>query len=151
MMDEVRQVANSKTRGLGVSVVDVRLKKVELPEDVRDSVYQRMEKERAKIAREIRSQGNEQAKKIRAEAERQRSEILSRAYSQSEQTRGQGDATSARVYADAYSANREFYNLYRSLNAYQAAFANNRDVLLLNPDSDFFKYFNSSQPLGGTQ
>lgn len=147
LMNEIRQEANERLSGLGVRVVDVRIKKVELPEDVRDSVYLRMEKERAKIAREIRSQGNEQAKKIKAEAERVRAEIIAESYNQAQQTRGAGDANSARVYAEAFTANPEFYNLYRSLDAYRTAFSNNRDVLLLKPDTEFFKYFNSSTPV----
>lgn len=146
LMNEVRQEANARTTGLGIRVMDVRIKKVELPEDVRESVYLRMEKERAKIAREIRSEGNEQAKKIKAEAERVRAEIIAESYNQAQQIRGEGDANSARVYADAFTANPEFYNLYRSLDAYRTAFSNNRDVLLLKPDSEFFKYFNSSTP-----
>jgi len=149
LMNEIGRIANEKTRGLGIRIVDVRIKKVELPEDVRESVYQRMEKEREAIAREIRSQGNEQAKKITAEADRVRAEIIADSYSQAQQTRGLGDASSAGVYAEAYTANPEFYSLYRSLDAYRKAFANNRDVFLLNPNSEFFKYFRESAP--GTQ
>ncbi|MBX2826339.1 MAG: protease modulator HflC [Gammaproteobacteria bacterium] len=146
LMNEISRIANEKTRGLGIRVVDVRIKKVELPEDVRESVYQRMEKERAAIAREIRSQGEEQAKKITAEADRVRAEIIAESYSQAQQTRGLGDASSARVYAEAYTVNPEFYSMYRSLDAYRKAFSNNRDVLLLNPDSEFFRYFRNSTP-----
>jgi len=146
LMSEITRVSNEKVRGLGIRIVDVRIKKVELPEDVRESVYLRMEKERAKIAREIRSQGNEQAKKIKAEAERVRAVIIAESYSEAQQTRGAGDAESARVYAEAYTADPEFYDLYRSLDAYRTAFSRNRDVLLLKPDSEFFKYFNTSTP-----
>ncbi len=146
LMNEISRIANEKTTGLGIRIVDVRVKKVELPEDVRESVYARMEKEREKIAREIRSEGNEQAKKIKAEAERVRAEIIAESYNQAQQTRGAGDANSARVYAEAFTENPEFYNLYRSLDAYRNAFSNNRDVLLLKPDTEFFKYFNSSSP-----
>lgn len=145
LMEEINRVANEKTTGLGIRIVDVRIKKVELPEDVRESVYQRMEKERAKIAREIRSEGQESAKKIRAEADRIRTETIAAAYNTAQTTRGEGDAESARIYAVAYSEDPEFYNLYRSLNAYKNAFSGNNDVLLLQPDSEFFKYFNQSR------
>ena len=130
-----------QAENLGIEVVDVRIKKVELPEDVRESVYQRMEKDRAKIAREIRSEGEESAKKIRAAADRIREETLATAYATAEQTRGTGDAESARIYAEAYTKDPEFYSLYRSLSAYRRAFNGSGDILLLQPDSDFFKYF----------
>ena len=103
-----------------------------------------MEKERATIAREIRSEGEELARKIRAEADRLRAETIAEAYSTSEQNRGSGDATSTRVYAEAYAENPEFYRLYRSLNAYREAFSNPGDVLLLQADSHFFQSFNNS-------
>ncbi len=144
LMSEISENTNAKTTELGIRVVDVRVKKVELPEDVRESVYQRMEKERAKIAAEIRSEGQEQSRKVRAEADRVRAETLATAYSTAEQTRGLGDAESARIYAEAYSADPEFFSLYRSLNAYRTAFGSSRDVMLLNPDSEFFKYFSGS-------
>ncbi len=143
LMREIRDSVNSETSNLGILLEDVRIKKVELPEDVRESVYQRMEKERAAIAREIRSEGEELAKKIRAEADRVRAETIAAAYSESEQNRGLGDAESARVYAEAYKEDPEFYRLYRSLNAYREAFNGPGDVLLLQPDSEFFNYFNN--------
>lgn len=144
LMTAIQQAVNSQAESLGIEVVDVRIKQVELPEAVQESVYQRMDKERAAIAREIRSEGEETAKIIVAGADRQRSEILASAYSTSEQTRGEGDAISAKTYADAYSSDAEFYNLYRSLQAYRSAFSGGNDVLMLKPDSDFFKYFNAS-------
>lgn len=142
LMAEIRDSVNAKTSSLGFIVIDVRIKKVELPEDVRESVYQRMEKERATIASEIRSEGEELARKIRAEADRMRAETIAKAYSASEQNRGAGDANSTRVYANAYAENPEFYKMYRSLNAYREAFNGPGDVLLLQPDSEFFQYFN---------
>ncbi len=145
LMDEIRDSLGEQARTLGIEVIDVRVKKVELPEDVRESVYRRMEKDRAKIASEIRSTGDESAKKIRATADRIREQTLATAYSQAEITRGTGDAESARVYAEAYSQNPKFYSLYRSLSAYRRAFSGNNDVLLLNPNSEFFRYFNGSQ------
>lgn len=141
LRQEIQTSVNSQAANLGIEIVDVRFKKVELPEDVRASVYQRMEKDRAKIAREIRSEGEEQAKIIRAGADRAREELLAGAYATAEQTRGDGDAESARVYAEAYTKDPEFYSLYRSLSAYRSAFSGGGDVLLLDPDSEFFKFF----------
>jgi len=149
LREEIQASVDLQAENLGIKIVDVRIKKVELPDDVRESVYQRMEKGRAKIAREIRSEGEESAKKIRASADRSREELLANAYSTAEQTRGNGDAESARVYAEAYSQNPEFYSLYRSLSAYRSAFSGGNDVLVLKPDSEFFKYFNG--PLGATK
>ena len=143
LREEILAAVDGQAENLGIEVVDVRVKKVELPEDVRESVYQRMEKDREKIAREIRSEGEESAKRIRAAADRIREETLATAYAQAEQTRGAGDAESARIYAEAYSRDPEFYSLYRSLGAYRRAFSGN-DVLLLSPDSEFFQYFNGS-------
>ena len=143
LREEILAAVDGQAENLGIDVVDVRVKKVELPEDVRESVYQRMEKDREKIAREIRSEGEESAKRIRAAADRIREETLATAYAEAEQTRGDGDAESARVYAEAYSRDPEFYSLYRSLSAYRRAFSGN-DVLLLSPDSEFFQYFNGS-------
>lgn len=142
LMTEIGGKLDSQAAGLGIEIVDVRIKKVELPEDVRDSVYQRMEKERAKIAQEIRSEGEESAKKIRATANRVREETLANAYARAESTRGVGDAESARVYAEAYTQNAEFYSLYRSLSAYRQAFSGDNNVIMLKPDSEFFRYFN---------
>lgn len=142
LREEIQKSVDLQSESLGIDIIDVRIKKVELPEDVRESVYQRMEKDRAKIAREIRSEGEESAKKIRASADRIREELLAGAYSTAQQTRGNGDAESARIYAEAYTQNPEFYSLYRSLGAYRSAFSGGGDVLLLKPDSEFFKYFN---------
>lgn len=143
LMGAIQQVVNAQTLALGIEVADVRIKQVELPENVQDSVYSRMEKERAAIAREIRSEGEETAKIIVAGADRQRAEILASAYSTAEQTRGEGDAQSAQTYAEAFSEDPEFYSLYRSLQAYRSAFSGGNDVMMLQPDSDFFRYFNS--------
>ena len=151
MMSEIRTALDDKAGSLGIEIVDVRIKKVELPEDVLESVYRRMEKDRDKIAREIRSEGKESAQRIRAAADRVREETLARAYSQAEQTRGTGDGTSARVYAEAYSKDPEFYSLYRSLSAYRQAFSGSNNVLVLRPDSEFFKYFNGPAGAGGKQ
>lgn len=144
LREEILASVDRQAESLGIEIVDVRVKKVELPGDVRESVFRRMEQDRAKIAREIRSQGEEEAKKIRATADRIREELLAEAYSQAEQTRGMGDAESARTYAEAYTQDPDFYSLYRSLSAYRSAFSGSGDVLLLKPDSEFFKYFNGA-------
>ncbi|MEW6764519.1 MAG: protease modulator HflC [Pseudomonadota bacterium] len=141
MMDAVRTSANQEAAKLGIEVVDVRILRIDLPAEVSDSVYRRMEKERATVAKSFRSRGEEQAKKITADADRQREEILAEAYSQSQQIRGEGDAEAARLYAEAYGKDQEFFNFYRSLQAYGRAFTGKDDVLVLQPDSDFFRYF----------
>lgn len=144
IMQEVAVATNEQAAPLGVEIVDVRVKKVELPEDVSDSVYSRMRQERAKVAKDFRSKGQEKAKGIVADAERQRSELLAEAYNTSQQIRGKADASAAEIYAKAYGKDPEFYAMYRSLNAYKATFSGKNDVLLIRPDSQFFKYFNSA-------
>ena len=116
-----------------------------MPENVSNNVYRRMATERQTVAKEFRSRGEEQAKQIRANADRQREEILAEAYRKSEEIRGEGDATSAKTYADAYNQDREFYSFYRSMKAYETSFGNNQDMILLSPESDFFKYFKNSK------
>jgi len=148
---EILLAVDEQAKDLGIEVFDVRIKKVELPDDVRESVFQRMEKDRAKIAREIRSEGEEQSKRIRAEADRIREQTLATAYAQAEETRGTGDAESAKIYAEAYTKDPEFYKLYRSLSAYRNAFSGGNDVLLLKPDSEFFQYFNGALGAAPTQ
>ena len=143
LMDEIKEGLASEAESFGIEIIDVRIKQIELPEDVRDSVYQRMEKDRAKIASEFRSEGDEEAKKIRATADRIRVETLAAAYAEAENTRGAGDAESAKTYAEAYEQDPEFYSLHRSLSAYRSAFSGSSDVMLLNPESEFFRYFNS--------
>ena len=128
----------------GIELIDVRVKKVELPDNVSNNVYRRMATERQTVDTDFRSRGEEQAKQIRANADRQREEILAEAYRKSEQIRGEGDAAAAKTYADAYNQDKEFYSFYRSLRAYEQSFGNNQDVILLSPDSDFFKYFKDS-------
>ncbi len=144
IMQEVAVATNEQANPLGVEIVDVRVKKVELPPDVSDSVYRRMEQERAKVAKDFRSKGQEKAKGIVADAERQRSELLAEAYNESQQIRGEADAEAAEIYAKAYGKDPEFYAMYRSLNAYKSTFSGKNDVLLIKPDSQFFKYFNSA-------
>jgi len=145
IMQEVTDKAGVKIRDLGIELIDVRVKKVELPDNVSVNVYRRMATERQTVAREFRSRGEEQAKQIRANADRQREEILAEAYRKSEQIRGEGDATAAKTYADSYNQDREFYSFTRSLKAYEASFGNNQNIILLSPDSDFFKFFKNSK------
>lgn len=125
---------------LGIEVVDVRVKRIDLPPELSSQVYRRMTSERTKEATEIRSTGKERSEKIRASADRERTIEMANAYRDAEQLRGQGDAEAASIYADAFSRDEEFYAFIRSLNAYKAAFSNKSDILLVEPNSDFFKY-----------
>ncbi len=145
IMDIVRKRANAEAKDLGVEIVDVRIKRADLPPQVSTSVFQRMEKERAAVAKQFRSEGQEKAKGIRADAERQRSEILSKAYAEGQKIRGEGDARATAIYNDAFTRDEEFYAFYRSLDAYRQAFSNKNDLLVLEPDSDFFRYFGDSR------
>ena len=138
-------LANKQVNELGIKVADVRIKRIDLPPEVSTSVYQRMEAERERVAKELRSQGAEAAERIEAEADRQRTVILAEAYRDAERIRGEGDSAASETYAKAYNKNPEFYALYRSLNAYKTSFDNKSDILVLQPDSEFFKYFNSSK------
>lgn len=130
---------------LGVEVVDVRVKRIDLPPEVSEPVYRRMKAEREKEARELRSKGKEEAEKIRSSAEREKTILEAQAYSQAERARGEGDAQAAATYASAYSKDAEFYAFVRSLNAYRSAFKNKGDIMLVDPQSDFFKYLNDSK------
>ena len=130
---------------LGVEVIDLRVKKIDLPSEVSDSVYNRMRTERERLARELRAQGNEVAEKIRATADKDKTIILADAYREAEETRGTGDAKATATYAEAYTKDPEFYDFTRSLKAYQATFQSKGDILLIDPDSDFFKYLDNSK------
>ena len=129
---------------LGVEVIDLRVKKIDLPFEVSDSVYNRMRTERERLARELRAQGNEVAEKIRATADKDKTIILADAYREAEETRGSGDAKATATYAEAYTKDPEFYDFTRSLKAYQSTFQSKGDILIIDPDSDFFKYLNNS-------
>ena len=131
---------------LGLRVVDVRVKRIDLPSEVSNSVYERMRTERERLARELRSRGKELAEGIRADADRQSTVILANAYRESEVTRGEGDAQAASIYANAYNKDPEFYSFHRSLMAYRESFKSGSDVLLLKPDSEFFRYLQGSKP-----
>jgi modulator of FtsH protease HflC len=142
--DEIMRVVTEKleedARRIGVSIVDVRLKRVELPQEVSESVYRRMEAERRAVASELRSQGFSEAEKIRAEAERDRQIIIADAYKQAQRIKGEGDQKASAIYAKAFSENPEFYSFYRSLEGYRAGLGKRSDVLVLEPNSEFFKY-----------
>ena len=143
---EILKLVTMTTAGLqkdlGLAVVDVRTKRIDLPEKVSESVYQRMRSERNRVAKELRAKGAEAAERIRADADREREIILANAYRDSEKLRGEGDAKATNIYANVYERDKEFYSLYRSLNAYQKSFEQGNDILILKPESDFFRYFN---------
>jgi membrane protease subunit HflC len=143
MMENLTIGANAQVKQFGIEIIDVRIKQIELPDDVRDAVYQRMRAERARVAAEHRAQGEENAKGIRAVAERERTVLLAEAQRDADTLRGEGDARATGIYAEAYGKNEEFYGFYRSMNAYRDALASKQDILVLQPDSEFFRYFNS--------
>lgn len=146
LMDKLTLQLNSIALDeLGVEVIDLRVKKIDLPPEVSDSVYNRMRTERERLAKELRAQGNEVAEKIRATADKEKTIILADAYRQAEEIKGNGDAIATSTYADAYSKDPEFYDFTRSLKAYQSTFGSKSDILLINPDSDFFKYLDDSK------
>ncbi|MEH6617307.1 MAG: protease modulator HflC [Porticoccus sp.] len=146
LMQHLTESLNTTVRdSLGVEVVDVRVKGIDLPPEVSEQVYRRMEAERNKEARILRSEGAEQAEKVRADADRQKTILVANAYRDAEQTRGKGDAQATATYAEAYSKDPEFYAFVRSLNAYRESFASKGDVMLVDPDSDFFRYLNSKE------
>ena len=136
-----QQKANADAKSIGVEVIDVRLRRVELPPDVTGPVYQRMESERRRVANELRSLGAAESEKIRADADRQRTVILADVYSEAQKIKGAGDAKASAIYGQAYSQNPEFYAFYRSLEAYKGTFRTKSDVMVLDPSSQFFQYF----------
>jgi membrane protease subunit HflC len=144
LMTSLTTKGNEEVAQFGVEIVDVRLKQIELPEDVRNSVFERMRAERERIAREHRAQGEETAKGIRAVAERERTVILADAQRDAETIRGEGDARATDIYAEAYGQDPGFFEFYRSMNAYREALGSKQDILLLRPDSEFFQFFNSN-------
>jgi membrane protease subunit HflC len=141
MMSDLTTKANAETAPFGIEVVDVRIKRIELPAEVSNSVYARMRAERERIAKEHRAEGQEAAKGIQAIADRERTVILAEARRDAEILHGEGDARAIEIYADAYGVNQEYYEFYRSMMAYREALAKSQDVLVLEPDSEFFKYF----------
>jgi modulator of FtsH protease HflC len=144
IMADVQKKADSDLRTIGVEIIDVRLKRVDLPPEVSESVYRRMETERKRVANELRSLGAAEAEKIRADADRQREVIVAEAYRDAQMLKGEGDAKAAAIYGQAFGANPEFYAFYRSLEAYRGSFKNKGDLIVVEPNSDFFKYLKNS-------
>ena len=144
IMARVRDKVDQDLKRIGVEIIDVRLKRVDLPPDVSESVYRRMEAERKRIANELRSTGAAEAEKIRADADRQREVIVAEAFRDSQRTRGEGDAKAANIYAAAFSQNPEFFSFYRSMEAYRSTFRGRNDLMLLETNSDFLRYFRDS-------
>jgi modulator of FtsH protease HflC len=151
IMSRVREKVDQDLRRIGVEIIDVRLKRVDLPADVSESVYRRMEAERKRIANEQRSTGAADAEKIRADADRQREVLLAEAYRDAQRVRGDGDARASATYAAAFSQNPEFFAFYRSMEAYRSTFRGRNDLMLLESTSDFLRYFRDSMGRGATQ
>jgi len=139
-IDLVRDM-NELGKGLGVDIIDVRIKRIDLPEEVSTSVYRRMESERERVARDFRSRGKEAAERIKANADKEGEIILANAYKSSQELRGKGDADAAKTYATAYNKNKEFFAFYRSLDAYRKSMGSGEDLIVLEPNSEFFKYY----------
>lgn len=148
-MSIIRAKADQDARTIGVQVVDVRIKRVDLPEAVSENVYRRMEAERKQVANELRSTGAAEAEKIRADADKQKDVIVAEAYRDAQGVKGEGDAKAASVYAASYGKNAEFYAFYRSMQAYRESFASKSDVMVLDPSADFFKYMKNPRAAGG--
>ena len=146
IMTIVRTNIDDEISSLGIEVIDVRLKRVDLDPDISERVYQRMEAERSRVAKDLRARGAEVAEKIRANSDRERTIILANANKTSEELRGNGDATATFIYAEAFSQDREFYRMYRSLNAYTRTFNSPDNLLVIEPNSEFFRYFNKAKP-----
>ena len=145
IMNILRDQADKDSRQIGVEIVDVRLRRVDLADEVSDSVYQRMRVERQEVASKLRAQGFADKEEIQANAEKQERIIITEAFEEAQKIKGRGDAKAARIYADTYSKNQEFYDFYRSLEAYKKSFNNKGDIMVLDADSDFFKYLRNSK------
>jgi membrane protease subunit HflC len=141
IMHTVADKVDKDVKGIGVEVVDVRLKRVDLVPEISSDVYRRMESERKRVANELRATGQAEGEKVKAEADRQRQVIVAEAYRDAQRTKGEGDALASRIYAEAYQRNPEFYSFYRSMEAYRQGLRSRSDVMVLDPSSEFFKYF----------
>lgn len=148
IMEVLREKADADARKIGVQVMDVRLKRVDYPMEISDSVYRRMDAERKRVANELRATGNAESEKIRADADRQREVIIANAYRDAQKIKGDGDAKASALYAAAFGRNAEFYAFYRSMEAYKQSFKNKSDVMVIDPSSSFFKYLKSSSKAG---
>ncbi|MBU1664923.1 MAG: protease modulator HflC [Gammaproteobacteria bacterium] len=147
VMESLRKSADADARRFGVEVMDVRVKRVDLPSEVSESVYRRMEAERKRVANELRSTGSAEGEKIRADADKQREVIIAEAYRDAQSVKGAGDGRAAAIYGEAFGKNAEFYAFYRSMEAYKQSFSGKNDVMVLQPNSEFFRYMKS--PRGG--
>ena len=145
IMRKVRASANARVEDLGIKVVDVRIKRIDLPDEVRHSVYDRMRAERQRVASDLRARGAEEAERLRADADREAQIIIANAHRDAEILRGEGDAKAAKIYADAYEQDAEFYSFYRSLEVYRQAWSSADDVIVIEPDSALFRYFGSAE------
>ncbi|MDT8384740.1 MAG: protease modulator HflC [Gammaproteobacteria bacterium] len=141
IMQLITEHANKQAEAFGIDIIDVRIKRIDFPAEISESVFRRMRAERERVAKDLRSRGAESAEKIRAEADRQRTVLIADAFRDAEILRGEGDAATTQIYAKAYGQDYEFYSLYRSLNAYKTTFSSKNDVLVIEPNSEFFKYF----------
>lgn len=149
VMSSLQKKVAAEAKQIGVKIVDVRLKRVDYVEQINNSVYDRMRAERVRVANELRSTGAAESEKIRADADRQRTVILAEAYREAQNVRGDGDAKASRIYAQAFGQNPEFFKFYRSLEAYRASFKNRDDMLVIDPNSEFFRYFKNTTPGSG--
>jgi len=143
IMKSINETSAKLAKDLGVGVVDVRISRIDLPQETSGSIYERMRAERERIANELRAEGNEAAERINAEADKQRTVLIAEAFRESQELRGAGDARAAEIYANAYTRDPDFYSFYRSLESYRKSFHNQGDFMVLEPDSDFFRYFKS--------
>jgi membrane protease subunit HflC len=148
VMEALRKSADIDSKRFGVEVMDVRIKRVDLPGEVSESVYRRMEAERKRVANELRSTGSAEAEKIRADADKQREVIIAEAYRDAQRTKGEGDGRASAIYSEAFGKNPEFYAFYRSMEAYKQSFSSKNDVMVLQPNSEFFRYMKSSRGSG---
>ena len=149
VMNLIRTKADQDARKIGIQVVDVRIKRVDLPESVSENVYRRMEAERKQVANELRSTGAAEAEKIKADADKQKEVIVAEAYRDAQRVKGEGDAKASAIYAAAYDKHAEFYAFYRSMQAYRDSFKSKSDVMVLDPSADFFKYMKNPRAAGG--
>jgi membrane protease subunit HflC len=149
IMEVMREKVDDDASKIGVKVLDVRLKRVDLTQEVSEAVYRRMEAERKRVANELRSTGFAEAEKIRADADREREVIIAQAYRDAQRVKGDGDGKASAIYARAFQQNPEFYAFYRSLEAYRQSFRNKGDLLILEPSSEFFKYLKNSSGRSG--
>ncbi|MBI1889042.1 MAG: protease modulator HflC [Burkholderiales bacterium] len=151
VMSAIHKKVADEAKSIGVEIIDVRLKRVDYAEQISNSVFDRMKAERVRVANELRSTGAAESEKIRADADRQRTVILAEAYRDAEKMRGEGDAKASQIYAEAFGQNPEFYKFYRSLEAYRASFKSQNDVMVLDPNSEFFKYFKNPGSSAGAK